>query len=105
LSVVVPLVIGIGIDVAIEGKPAVGDLVGAVTNPAMMSAIVAGVVVSIVGARLKRVMLRHSRHPCKPVAAVRAVLPSPVVRLVRDVQLLRNLSHRPALGQLDLGLP
>jgi hypothetical protein len=70
LGIVVPLVvIGIGIDVAIEGKPAVDDLVGAVTNPAIMSAIVAGAVVSIVGARharfarLKRVMLRHSRCP------------------------------------------
>ena len=59
----------IGLAIAIEGRPAWTDLVGTLTNPAIMAAVVGGAIVPWIVARRerrkkpRRVMLGHRRCP------------------------------------------
>ena len=61
--------IGLGVLLSMEGRPAWDDLVSTLLNPAIMAAVVGGVVAPVVAARQERmrrvcrVMLRHQRCP------------------------------------------
>ncbi|MHC5003327.1 MAG: hypothetical protein ACYTJ0_09400 [Planctomycetota bacterium] len=68
--IVLPLIIaGVGLAVAIEGQPALHDLISTLTNPAILAAIVAGSVIPWLTARrerlkrVERVMLGHAVCP------------------------------------------
>jgi hypothetical protein len=63
------IVVGLAASIAIEGRPALNDLILTVTNPAIIGAIVAGAVVPWISARHQRmkrvrsVMLAHGVCP------------------------------------------
>jgi hypothetical protein len=69
LALIGVVMIGIAVSVVLEGRAAWGDLVGAVTDPALLLPIVGGVFVPWIAARkarltrVRNVMLRHRRCP------------------------------------------
>ena len=69
LALIVILMIGFAVGIAIEGRAAWGDLVSAVTNPAIFGGVVGGVVAPWIAARearLRRVRGVMLRHRCCP---------------------------------------